>query len=373
MHLYDCRQLRGPARGLERSGAVDFRSHHKQRGLTIDMHCHAFVPEVEQLVKDRPQKRAEPDLQRRTIGTASMEYNISTMLPAAFPKLTNLEQRIRDMDQMGVDIQVVSPTSTQHYYWADLDLARQIVRVTNERIAESCAQHPDRLVALGNIALQHPELSLEQLDHCVRKLGMRGVEISTAVDGLELDDAKFTRFWARAEELGCLVFIHPFGTSLGERVNRYYLQNVIGQPIETTIALSHLIFGGVLDRYPGLKILAAHGGGYLPSYIGRSDHAYKTRPDAHTMQRAPSEYLRQLYFDTLLYEPESLGRLIEQVGATQVVVGTDYPFDMGAYDIHGLVAGVRGLSEADRIAILGGNAARLLGLNETERSPATRS
>jgi aminocarboxymuconate-semialdehyde decarboxylase len=199
---------------------------------------------------------------------------------------------------------------------------------------------------------------------------MRGVEISTAVNGLELDDPKFARFWARAEELGCLVFIHPFGTSLGERLNRFYLQNIIGQPIETTIALSHLIFGGVLDRHPGLKILAAHGGGYLPSYTGRSDHGYQERPDAHSMLRAPSEYLRQIYFDTLVYKPECLHHLIEQVGATQVVLGTDYPFDMGSYDVHGLLENVRGLSEEDRSAILGGNAARLLGL-EAGQAPAT--
>ena len=334
----------------------------KGRSLTVDLHCHAFFMEVEQLVKDRPEKKAEPERQCRVMGAPSAEYNRTTMLPNAFPKLTSVALRLRDMDAMGVDVQVVSPTSVQHYYWADVDLAREIVRTTNEKMAELCARHPTRLVALGNIALQHAELALEQLDHCMNELGMRGVEISTAVNGLELDNPHFARFWARAEELGCVVFIHPFGTSLGERLNRFYLQNLVGQPIETTIALSHLIFGGVLDRHPGLKILAAHGGGYLPSYIGRSDHGYAARPDAHTMQRAPSEYLRQIYFDTLLYTPAGLGHLVDQVGASQVVVGTDYPFDMGSYDIHALVNDVPGLSMAEREDILGGNAARLIGL-----------
>jgi aminocarboxymuconate-semialdehyde decarboxylase len=370
VYLHDCREVHSAAMSPERGGAGGVSVVNRPRHLTVDMHCHAFVPEVEQLVKDRPEKRAEPEIQLRTVGAASVQYNMSTMLPAAFPKLTTLEHRLRDMDRMGVDVQVVSPTSTQHYYWADVDLAREIVRTTNETIAATCALHPTRLVALGNIALQHAELSVQQLEHCVRELGMRGVEISTAVNGLELDDPKFARFWARAEELGCLVFIHPFGTSLGERLNRFYLQNIIGQPIETTIALSHLIFGGVLDRHPGLKILAAHGGGYLPSYTGRSDHGYQERPDAHSMLRAPSEYLRQIYFDTLVYKPECLHHLIEQVGATQVVLGTDYPFDMGSYDVHGLLENVRGLSEEDRSAILGGNAARLLGL-EAGQAPAT--
>jgi aminocarboxymuconate-semialdehyde decarboxylase len=356
----------GPGKGAG-EGAVDRVGRSalvrgKGRSLTVDLHCHAFVTEVEDLVKARPQKQAEPDLQRRVMGAASAQYNSSTMLPNAFPKLTSVDLRLQDMDAMGVDVQVLSPTSVQHYYWADVDLAREIVRTTNDKMAEVCAQHPDRLLALGNVALQHPELSLEQLDHCMGDLGMRGVEISTAVNGLELDDPRFTRFWARAEELGCVVFIHPFGTSLGERVNRFYLQNIIGQPIETTIALSHLIFGGVLDKHPGLKILAAHGGGYLPSYIGRSDHAYSARPDAHSMARAPSEYLRQIYFDTLVYTPAGLGHLIDQVGSSQVVVGTDYPFDMGSYDVHELVRDVPGLSVAERGAILGGNAARLLGL-----------
>jgi aminocarboxymuconate-semialdehyde decarboxylase len=333
--------------------------------LTVDVHAHAFVPEVEQLVAGRPEKLAEPEQQRRLVGDASYEQNLRRMLPAAAPKLTSVEQRLKDMDAMGIDVQLVSPTSTQHYYWAEPDLARAIVRTTNERIAEVCARYPDRLVALGNIALQHPELASEQLTYCLHTLGMKGVEISSSVNGRELDDPLFETFWAKAEELGALVFLHPFGTSLGERVNRFYLQNVIGQPIETTIALSHLIFGGVLDRHLGLKLLAAHGGGYLPSYIGRANHAWQARPDSHTMQHAPAEYLKRIYFDTLVYEPEGLRHLISEVGTGQIMAGTDYPFDMGSYDPHGLLAAVPGLSDGERHAILGGNALRLLGLQRT--------
>ncbi|HVW70940.1 MAG TPA: amidohydrolase family protein [Steroidobacteraceae bacterium] len=363
MLLHSCStHTRSPAADAEQPGRAGRVVRGSGRTLTVDLHCHSFVPEVEQLVKGRPEKLAEPAVQRRVMGGPSVDYNNRTMLPNAFPKLTSVELRLKDMDEMGVDVQVLSPTSVQHYYWADLDLAREIVRTTNEKMAEACALHPGRLLALGNVALQHPDLSVEQLEHCTRKLGMRGVEISTAVNGLELDDPRFAKFWARAEELGCVVFIHPFGTSLGERVNRFYLQNIVGQPLETTLALSHLIFGGVLDRHPGLKILAAHGGGYLPAYIGRSDHGYRARPDAHTMKKAPSEYLRQIHFDTLVYTPAGLRHLIGQVGIGQVVLGTDYPFDMGSYDVHGLVAAL-GLSEPDQAALLGGNAARLIGLD----------
>ncbi len=362
MNLLTCSGVHAPHDPLQSAGGAINTVRGKSGSRTVDFHCHAFIPEVETLVKDRPQKLAEPQMQQRFMGAASAHYNATTMLPAAFPKMTSLDLRLRDMDAMGVDVQVLSPVSVQHYYWADIDLARDIVCITNEKLTEACSQHPDRLVALGNVALQHPDLAVEQLQHCVVDLGMRGVEISTAVNGLELDDATFLPFWKKAEQLGCIVFIHPFGTSLGERVNRFYLQNIIGQPIETTIALSHLIFGGVLDKYPGLKILAAHGGGYLPFYPGRSDHGYAARPDSHSMQRAPSEYLRQLYFDTLVYSPEALRHLIDQVGSAQVVVGTDYPFDMGHYEVHALLRAVPGLSDRDQAAILGGNAARLLGL-----------
>lgn len=335
--------------------------HAKARTFTVDLHCHALFPEVEKLVADQPQKLAEPEMMLRALGAATVEYNNQVMLPQAGPKLTNLAQRLSDMDAMGVDMQLVSPTSTQHYYWAEPDLAAEVVRIQNEGMAELCATHADRFLGLGTLALQHPDLALEQLQHAVRKLGLRGVEISTMVAGKELADPMFERFWAKVEELGCIVFIHPFGTTLGSRLDRHYLSNVIGQPLETTIALSHLIFGGVLDRYPGVKILAAHGGGYLPSYIGRSNHAYGARTDAHGCARAPGEYLRQIWFDNLVYEPESLRHLIHEAGIGQVVTGTDYPFDMGQYGLAALLDAVPGLSQEDRERIAYGNAERLLG------------
>jgi aminocarboxymuconate-semialdehyde decarboxylase len=361
MILHGCHTVHA-ANTADRPGGSGLVVRKRSRALTVDVHCHALIPEVEALVKDMPEKRAESEAERRETGVASAEYNAKMMRPTVFPKLTSMEQRLRDMDEMGVDIQVVSPTSLQHYYWADLDLAREIVSLWNEKMAEQCARHPDRLVALGNVSLQHPGLAVEQLDHCTRKLEMRGVEISTTVNGMELDDPAFAGFWARAEELGCVVFIHPAGTAISGRLNRFYLQNIIGRPIETTIALSHLIFGGVLDRHPGLKILAAHGGGYLPFYAGRSDHGYSVRPESHTAQHAPSEYLRRIHFDTLVYSPESLRDLISKVGASQVMAGTDYPFDMGSYDLHELVQAAGQLTGAEPAAILGANAVQLFGL-----------
>jgi aminocarboxymuconate-semialdehyde decarboxylase len=334
----------------------------RQRSFTVDLHCHALTEAVERLVATMPQKLAEREIQPRMMGQESFEFTMNVMLKAALPKLTNLELRLADMDAMGVDMQLLSPAPNQYYYWADPDVARQICRLINDHIASLVAQHPQRLLGLGSVALQHPTLAIEQLDYAVRTLGLRGVEVSSMVNGLELADPKFERFWARVEQLGCIVFLHPLGSSLGERLNRHYLSNVIGQPLETTVALSYLIFGGTLDRYPGVKLLAAHGGGYAASYIGRSDHAWHARPDARGCQRPPSAYLRQIYFDTMVYRPEQLRHLIAEVGASQVVVGTDYPYDMAHYDMHGLLDAVPGLSGEERAAILGGNAARLLDL-----------
>jgi aminocarboxymuconate-semialdehyde decarboxylase len=346
----------------DESRAAPVQVRRDRKSLTVDVHCHVLTPDVERLVSGCPEKQAEAAAQLRMYGVESVEYN-RTLFASLMPQLTEVAERLRGMDAMCVDIQVISPSPNQYYYWADVDLAKQIVATQNEHIASVCAAHPDRLQGLGNVALQHPELSVQQLAECVGKFGLRGVEISSAVNGLELSDSRFDRFWSKAEELGCLVFIHPLGTSLGERVNHHYLGNIIGQPIETTIALSHLIFGGMLDRYPGLKICAAHGGGYLPSYAGRSDHGFEVRPEARKIKHRPSEYLRRIYFDSLVYTPEGLRHLIQEVGVTQVMLGTDYPFDMGAYKPHELIAGVAGLTEQERELILGGNAVRLLGID----------
>lgn len=333
------------------------------RSFTVDVHCHAIVPAVEALVAARPEKLAEPAQMLAALGEPSMRHNRERMLPDAGPRLVSLDRRLADMDAMGVDVQVVSPSPTQYYYWAEPDLAREVVRTCNEGIAAACGREPRRLVGLGTVALQHGALAAEQLESAVRELGLRGVEISSSAGALELDHASLAPFWAKAEALGCVVFIHPFGTTVGERLSRYYLQNTIGQPLETTIALSQLIFGGVLDRHPRLKLLAAHGGGYLPYYLGRSTHSRVVRPEASAPARPPIEYLKRIWFDSVVYEPETLRHLVELVGASQLVVGTDYPFDMGSYRVHELVAAIDGLGDDERRAVLGGTAARLFSLD----------
>ena len=191
---------------------------------------------------------------------------------------------------------------------------------------------------------------------------MKGVEIASAYPGRDLSNKDFEPFWELAEKLGAVILIHPFGSTLGERTLPFYLSNIIGMPIDTTLALSHLIFSGVFDRYPHLKICAVHGGGYFPAYIGRFDHGYRVRPESRTMKHPPSEYLRQIYFDTVVFRPDILRGLIDRAGNEQVVVGTDYPFDMGDYDLDALLGSVPGLDAKGLEAIRSGNARKLLNL-----------
>jgi len=327
----------------------------------IDVHCHALSTATEKLIADAPQKKAEPGLLLKASGQETIDYNRSVMLPNAVPKLLNLDQRLSDMDDMGVDIQLVSPSPTQFYYWADADLAEAITTQINDDIVDLVARAPERLLGLGTVSLQHPEQAAAQLRTLMTSLGLKGVQISASVGDRELSDPDFQPFWEAASELGAVVFIHPLGSSLGARLDKFYLSNIISQPIETTIALSHLIFGGVFDRNPDLKILSAHGGGYLPYYPGRSMHGHAVRPEAQKMRHAPETYLKRIWFDNLVYDADQLAALIKRVGVGQVVLGTDYPFDMGDYRCAAFVEQIETLSEDERKQILSGNARRLLG------------
>jgi aminocarboxymuconate-semialdehyde decarboxylase len=328
--------------------------------LVVDVHAHALILPAHELAIGAPGQPEAQAVEAETFGAQAMDVN-RRQIGRILPLLTDLEARLAAMDAMGVDVQLVSP-SPQHYHdWADEPTSARITRAVNEGMAELCSCRPDRLAGLGVVGLHHPELAVRELEHAMLTLGLRGVEISTSAGGRELSDPAFERFWARAEELQALVFIHPWGCTLGCRLDQHYLANVVGQPVETTLALSHLIFSGLLDRRPRLRILAAHGGGYLPYYSGRGDHAWEVRPDARTPQRRPSDYLSRIFFDGLVYEPEILAALVARVGAQQVMLGTDYPFDMGVEDPLARLEAA-GLSAQDVAAIRGGNAAALLGL-----------
>lgn len=328
---------------------------------TVDVHCHMFTELAETLVAGQAVKKSEPELLRKVQGVASTERNERLVWPRSIKKMTSLEQRISDMDEMGVDVQIVSPSPTQYYYWTEDDLSEHVVDAINENLVEQCSKHHERLMPMGTVSMQNPKLAVKQLKKCINEYGMVGVEISNLINGIEISNSLYDEFWGQAELLKCPVFIHPLGTSLGERVNTHYLANIIGQPLETTVTLTKLILEGVLDRHPELKIIAAHGGGYLPSYFGRLDHGYQVRPETQTCSKKPSEYLKQIWFDSVVYEPEILSHILDVVGVDQLLIGTDYPFDMGVDDVHGLVAKLNKLDPSAIKNILGRNAQNLFG------------
>jgi aminocarboxymuconate-semialdehyde decarboxylase len=327
----------------------------------VDVHAHLLLPALHAEVERRaPAEVAEAaELELRRNGAESLKAS-GAMIGARIPKLTDVRARLEAMDAQGVGRQWVSVSPNHFYPWANEGLAGWVAGETNRLIAEHVAQAPDRLIGLGVVPLQHPERIVEYLDDAVLGRGLAGVEISSFAGDVELSDERLEPFWARAAELGCVVFLHPFGCSLDERLDRFYLSNTVGQPVENAVALSHLIFAGVLDRHPGLRIVAAHGGGYLPFAIGRSDRAWRVRPEAHGCAEEPSTYLRKLWFDTVVHDEESLRRLVEIAGPDRVLLGSDFPFDMGLDDPAGFV---RSAGLADDVAerVLGGNAAALLG------------
>jgi aminocarboxymuconate-semialdehyde decarboxylase len=277
-------------------------------------------------------------------------------------RITGIDERLADLDAMGLDMQLIMPPPPQCYYTVPLDIAVQAARMVNDGLAEYVSKKPDRFVALGTAPMTDGNEAARELERCMRQLGFKGVQILTNVAGKELSDPAFAPFWKKAEDLGALVVIHPNGFTHAERLRRFYFNNVIGNPLETTIALHYLIFDGVLERHPNLKILAVHGGGYLGAYWGRIDHAWGARSDCHgELPNPPTSYLRKVYFDTVVFTPDQLQALVSTFGADHVIMGTDYPFDMADYDPVGHVVSAN-FDEATTAAIVGGNARQLLGL-----------
>ncbi|WP_405960023.1 amidohydrolase [Streptomyces sp. NBC_00024] len=325
---------------------------------TVDVHAHILIPEVEEAVAGLPGLAEARALDARRNGPASLAVS-GPMVRALLPRATDVAVRLAAMDAQGVDVQLVSPSPSHYHYWADEETAEKVYRLAGEATAAHCAQAPDRLRGLGLVPLQHPQQAIRALEHALEQ-GLLGVEISSHAPGRELSDPAYEPFWARAAATGALLFLHPFGCTLDERLDRWYLSNVVGQPTENAVALSHLIFSGVLDRHPGLRIIAAHGGGYLPTHIGRSDHAWRTRSDAGAgCAHPPSSYLKRIHFDSLVHDPGVLRELIRVAGADRVLLGSDFPFDMGTEDPVGALRAAR-LTDPDFHAVRGANAAALL-------------
>ena len=314
-----------------------------RRVRAIDVHAHCIVPEAIEIAAKDP------------------KFQGPIHAPDGAP-LTAGPERAQAMARQRIDVEVLS--INPFWYPMDRDLSDQIIRVQNEKMAELCQANPDRYKAFASVALQHPDMAVKQLEDAVTKLGMPGCCLGGSVNDEELSSQRFEPFWAKAEELGATVFIHPQGApTLASRLKgNGMLANVIGYPVETTIALAHLIFDGVFDRYPKLKICAAHGGGFIGSYAPRFDHGCEVFPMncmPNVPKKKPTEYLKQVYFDSLVFTSEALRHLVAEMGIGQIVLGTDHPYPWVA-DAVGHVLNTPGLSDTDKIAILSGNAERML-------------
>ncbi len=315
-----------------------------RRVLTVDVHAHTAVPD------------ALTDIVRGT----SLEQTVRGQVNG---NLVMNDARLRAMDAQGIDVEVL--TINAYWYGADRELAARLIPAQNDALAKLADAHPDRFGALASVALHFPDLAAEQLQQAFDRHGMRGAGIGATVGAEELSAAKFDAFWARAEALGAMIFMHPQGVpELRERLQgNGFLTNVIGNPLETTIALSHLIFEGTLDRFPRLRLCGAHAGGFLPAYIGRFDQGCVAFPANCTPKNArkPSAYLRQLYFDSMVFSGEGLRHLAAECGPDHIFMGTDYPFPWTTTSVDHIL-NAPGFSDADREAMLGGNAVTLLGL-----------
>lgn len=280
------------------------------------------------------------------------------------PILSNVDARLADMDGMGVDMMLLTPSPPNGFYRASEDLAGEVERTINDEVAKIVRDHADRFLACGNVALQHVDQSCAELARGMQELGLKGMRISTNIARAELGDRRFDPFWARAEKEGALIMLHPQGFTEPERFEPYFMTNAVGQPLETTLALAQMIFGGVFERYPGLKLCAAHGGGYFPFYLGRFEQSYRERKECRVnISKSPAEFVRHIWFDTVVFRPDAIAYLASVVGADRIMLGTDSPFDMGEKDPVGLVKAVPGLSDAAKADMLGGTAARLLGVS----------
>lgn len=321
-----------------------------KRPLTVDCHAHIVVPEVFEITAKHG-LHARLGLTGRTSLGPARESRIT------MAKMQGTKDRLADMDRMGVDIQVISPSIVhQSTYWADGARALEIDRMTNDGTAEMVAKHPDRLVGLGLVPLHDPVRAVREMTRCVTRLGLRGVAVSTVVNGLEIGDKKFRPFWRAAEKLDCPVFVHPAGNS-DPRLQKYGLSFNLGQPFEEALAMSSLVYEGIMDRFPKLKVLIVHGGGFLPYYAGRHDSASRTGRDGAGLKSEFSAYFRKFYYDSVLFNPDMLEFLAIKSPTSHIMMGTDYPF--GERKPVEFVRRAKKLSKTVQDGIIGRNAAKL--------------
>ncbi len=326
--------------------------------MKVDVHAH-YIPET----FVRP---ADNGFGVQIGGNGDPEAALEMFVRAAGfdgEQLYSIGRRLSDMRAQGVDMHVLSPPPHLFLYSLDPDRALALCRRINDAFAETVRRHAQSFVAIADVPLQSPEAAAGELERAVKELGMRGVEICSNVNGMNLDDRGLWPFYAKMQELDVPAFIHPSGVLGADRLRNYYLVNLIGNPTDTAVAAASLIFGGVLKEFPRIKFYLAHGGGSCPFIRGRWEHGWRVRPEGKLhIEKPPSEYFGQLYFDSLVHDLPALNYLVDTVGPERVMLGTDYPFDMGDYDSVRTIGSLPHRSAAEKERVYGGNAAGLFRL-----------
>jgi aminocarboxymuconate-semialdehyde decarboxylase len=333
-----------------------------ERPTTVDIHCHLATPAASDAVALHRRPGDEP--YDHFMGADSKAQN-QEMFPRIGTLLRDPDARIEHMDRMGIELQGLATFVSQYAYWAPPKAGAQSARIQNDRVAAAVADHPERFVGLGaTVPLQDVDLAIAEMDRVVDELGFKGLQIGGTVDGHNLDEDRFRPFWQAVAAKGVPVILHPSGFPEGQRLGDYFLVNCIGNPLETMVASTRLIFSGLFEELPGLRLVLLHGGGYLPFYCSRADHTWEVRPETRVRipDHPPSHYMKRLYYDTMVFQPLYLRHLIDIVGSDRVMAGTDFPFDMSETDPMTLIDATEGLDDGERVAIKGGNAVRLFGL-----------
>lgn len=326
--------------------------------MRIDIHSHViprrFLGAVERS-PDEFKARVDPQGEtRRIVHEQGYAYPL-------FEEFHDPEAKLESMDRKGIDISVISPAPPMFYYWADADLALKVAGLVNDGVAEMAGANPARLRGMATIPMQHPDAAIAEMERVARDHGFRAIEIGTSIEGAQLDDKRFRPVLRRAQELGLFVFAHPYYVGAKQGLEDYYLTNLVGNPLDTAVMVARLMYSGVLDELPELKICLAHGGGFTPYQLGRLVHGHKVRPEAHKATRtSPKELIRRFYFDSLVFEPKALRYLIDLVGADRICIGTDAPFDMGDDHPDQTIAAIPGLTDVESHEICCGTAMRLL-------------
>ena len=327
--------------------------------MIVDVHTHTLAPSVAGMVAGAIGPDSVP--YQRDMAEESKARD-REQGPELARKFNDVDRRLANMAAMGVDRQVVAPAPGQQHYWAPAPLLAEISRVQNDHVAALVAKRPDRFVGVGTLPLTDPAAAVAEARRAATELGLRAFQIDSRAERRELSDRDLDPVWRALETLDVGVIVHPLGFSHGQRLGTFFMVNTVAQPLEELIAFNHLVFGGVLDRFPALRIAIAHGGGFAPFYVGRFDHAWKVRPEVRRLvSRPPSDYLGRLWYDTCVFRPDHVETLVRLVGAEKVMLGSDYPFDMGDPDPVGLL-GRSALPEADKETIRSRSALAFLGV-----------